>query len=58
MTYHERILEIKAINILLKQNPLDEHMSKVIEDIIENFPHLSEIDKMCVFEYLIFRCVK
>jgi hypothetical protein len=58
MTYHDRILEINAINLLLKRNPLDERTSKTISNIIENFAHLSEIDKMCVFEYLIFRCVK
>jgi hypothetical protein len=57
MTYVNRITAIRKINKMLKKNDLN-YNAQIIGEVIEEFSGLSDVDKMCVFEYLVFRYVK
>jgi hypothetical protein len=56
-TYKERIKIIRSINSLsdCEERRVVEWEGKIVGEMIEDFSHLDEMSKSCVFEYLLFR---
>ena len=56
MSYADRITTIRSINAILDQDRrTPEWEGRTVGEIVEDFAHLNECSKMCIFEYLLFR---